>query len=77
MLYHGGDVGGVSVAALVSAVYEPTDDERGQDREWSDSPSHGDLLGGGSGWPQRTLCAVDADVLDPTQPLLVLYLDSR
>ena len=80
MLYRGGDVGGVSVAALVSAVYEPTDDERGQDHECSDGPSHGDLLrrhdvtriggrcqarlGGRAGWPQRTLCAADADVLD-------------
>ena len=80
MLYPGGNVGGASVAALVSAVYEPTDDERGQDHECSDGPSHGDLLrrhdvtrvgrrcqaglGGRAGWLHRTLCAADADVLD-------------
>jgi len=44
MLYPGGDVGGASVAALVTTVYEPTDDERGQDDECSEGPTHGDLL---------------------------------
>jgi len=71
MLYPGGDVGGASVAALVTTVYEPTDEERGQDDECFEGPTPGDLLrrhdvtrvgrrcqadlGGRSGWPQRTL----------------------